>query len=170
MSDDTPSPKDPPPLLERPLTIATGLLTLIGMTVGGGFWAGLHYSESKALADKSELVAQHAQAVADLKICGTHLDTEKSNVAEIQSTCTNTQSTLAEKDRQILELTSAMERQSNCTFIHQQIVATQSEIARPSFQSVMVGGSMYEKEDIERKAMLQERLAQYQQQLGTCNR
>ena len=173
MSEDTPEPKAPPSLLERPLAIATALLTLIGMTVGGGFWAGLHYSESKALADKSELVAQHTQAVADLKICGANLDAEKSKVTAATSICTNTQAALAEKDQKILALTSVLERQSNCAFIHEQIRTIQAEIEYPTIRSVMAYSSDMTKQDEETKARhaaLEQRIAEYQKQLGTCNR
>lgn len=174
MSDDTPPPKDPLPLLERPLTITTGLLMLVGAAVSGGFWAGLHYSESKALADKSELVAQHAQAVTDLKICGTNLSTEKSSVAAVQATCTHTQAALAEKDRQILELTSALERQSNCAFIQAQIRETQAAIERPTIRSITDTTAeawvAREREAIAKRTVLEQRLAEYQKQLGTCHR
>jgi hypothetical protein len=170
MNDDSPSPKDKLALWERPVVIAGALLTLVVVASGGGFKAGQHYSESKALAEKSELVAEHAQAKADLKICSTTAQTEQQNAAKVQAVCASLTATVQAKDQQIADLSRQLGLQSNCTFIHEQIRSTQADIERPSFRSIMASGTTLDKDEAERKAQLQQRLAGYQQQLGTCDR
>ena len=173
MTDDTTASKEKPPLWDRSLTITTALLGIIGTAFTGGGWIGLHYGESKALAQNSELVAKHAQVVADLKISDTNLGIEKKRAAEMQTAYTNIQSALADKERQVLDLSRQLGLQSNCTFVQQQIRATQAEIDGSTINSIMAFSSDVEKGKAERNAkliMLEQRLAEYQKQLGTCNR
>jgi hypothetical protein len=61
-------------------------------------------------------------------------------------------------------------RESNCGFIHQQIIATQKELGGTGSLTIFDASEEWKQEQKQRRIGLETRLREYQQQLSSCNR
>lgn len=155
---------------DQSITRITALVTIVGSIFGAGLWVGQIIADAKSQSEKSEISAKLAHAEADVKIHTAKVDGQVTQINAMNMERERLRSANDAQQLQIADLSQKLGLQSNCTFIHEQIRLTQAEIERPSFSSIMASGTKFDKEEAERKAELQQRLAGYQQQLGTCNR
>ncbi len=169
MSDDDNTPKTQTAFWDQSLARMTALLTIVGMIFGAGLWVGQVIADAKGQAEKSELNAKLARVEADTKIHSAKVDSQAEQLNAMNAERARLQSAGDAQQQQIAELSQKLGLQSNCTFIHQQIKATEADIERPSMSSIMAAGTQFDQEQAQRMTLMQERLAAYQAQLGTCN-
>ena len=170
MSDDDNIPKTQTAFWDQSLARMTAMLTIVSMIFGAGLWVGQVIADAKGQAEKSELNAKLARVEADMTIHSAKVDSQAEQLNAMNAERARLQSAGDAQQQQIAELSQQLGLQSNCTFIHQQIKATEADIERPSMDSIMAAGIQFDQSQAERRTLLRERLAAYQAQLGTCNR
>jgi len=149
--------------------LLTVIFTVIGSTFSGGFWAGKIFTEHQSAILQAEL--KGALSIAQAKLEGSQGKNEQLSVTLLQwqSAHRKMQTDFSQQQQTIASLTKQLGQSNNCTFIHQQIIATQKLIEHPT--GVMVAISKEDKEnENERIALLQRRLENYTQQLSSCNK
>ncbi len=119
--------------------------------------------------ETSKLNAKLARVDTDTKIHSANVDSQAEQLNAMNIGRARLQSAGNAQQQQITGLSQKLGLQSNCTVIHQQIKATEADIARPSMRAITAAGTQVDQQDTERRTLMRERLAAYQAQLGTCN-
>lgn len=170
MSDDDNTTNTETSFWDKFLVRMTALATIVSAIFAAGVLLGQTTADVKNQVEKSELNAKFVRLEADTKIHGAKVDSQAEQLNAMNAERARLQSLSDTQQEQIADLSRKLGMQSNCTFIHQQIKATEAEIERPTIASVMAAGTQFDQIQAERRTLLRERLAAYQTQLGTCNR
>lgn len=138
------------------------------IAVSGGFWAGQTLAEAQALGQNAELKANVGQLQARLEVTQSKIDQAEKILVQWQEAYGKTQQVLAQKNAELAQLSSEVGRANNCAFIQRQIVETRQDIDHARFTWSSSAGKEYEEKQKSLINDLEQRLARYQQQLGTC--
>lgn len=150
--------------------VIVALATAFVAVLGAGFAAGLKYQESQSNVTIAEAKGSLAQSQAKLEVAQNRAEQLSALLPQWQSAYQKLQSELAQQQRTVASLAAQLGRSNNCTFIHEQIKATQTLIEHPGGIRVFDVSEESKAKEKERVASLQRRLDGYQQQLGTCNK
>ena len=152
--------------------VATIFVTFAGMSsiAGGAFWAGQKLMEAQSFAQQAELKGATAQLQARLEVAQSRAESLASANAQWQSEYQKLQAVLTQRSAEVTQLSVSLGRANNCTFIHEQILATRAEMDNTGSMVTLHASKEWDEKQKMRKAMLEKRLEGYQQQLGSCNK
>ncbi len=158
------------------VSVISTLFAVIAALVYGGFWVGQHLTEAKTEAQIAKLTVEMTKLEstagelrAELKVASARKAQLAETNAAWQSTHQKTLGEMARQQQEVVSLSTALGRASNCTFIHEQIRSIDMQMKSTGSLVVFSAGEEWKKEQSERKTALQSQLAAYQQQLGQCN-
>jgi Rad3-related DNA helicase len=151
-------------------TIVSTTIAVCAAIAYGGFWVGQQIAESKSLVQQAELRAATAQVQAKLEVAQAQLQASVAASAQMKELLERSQKTVEDKNNEIAKLNEALGRSNNCAFVHQQIIDTKREMEGTGSMIVFSADAEWQEKQRIRRAMLEQRLSGYQQQLGTCNK
>lgn len=155
-----------------------GVLTLIGGCLAGAYKFGKEVRDGEASKENATQDSKHSTELIELKGIISEMSIKialtdsKKSAAESEATRWKAaydsllvQLEAEQQSRQ--ELTLALAKSDNCTFIHEQIRSLQTEIR----SSTLIWQSPDDKANEKaRQDPLELQIQRYQEQLGTCNR
>ncbi|MDR7070604.1 chromosome segregation ATPase [Pseudoxanthomonas japonensis] len=147
----------------------TAVCTAIVALLGAGYWAGGTVAENGSAIRQGEQVGTINELRSQLGSARSEISRATQAVIESREAHKKTYLELEALRRENATLSAKVNRASNCTFIHAQIRALETQIQETKpfwFGNDRASAIAEEKE---RKAALQQRLEGYQHQLGTCN-
>lgn len=150
--------------------VISAAVSALGVVAYGGYWLGGVVVSSQQASQNSELRATLAQTQTQLDLARNRTEQLAGMLAQWQTAYQKSQVVIDGQQASLASMSAQLGRANNCSFIHEQILATQSEIERPAGLILLAASDDQKKEEQERIASLQRRLEIYQQQLSTCNR
>jgi endonuclease/exonuclease/phosphatase (EEP) superfamily protein YafD len=150
---------------------AISLVASVVSSVGyGGYWAGQYLEQSKSGIELAELRGSLSQVQGKLEAAQGRSDQLAATLQQWQAGYQKLQAELSQQQSIDASLAAQLGRASNCTFIQEQILATQKLMESPSGVVVFSADEEHKRQERERVAALQHRLDGYQQQLVACSR
>ena len=156
------------------------LIAILFVFSGAGFWLANYQAENRvsgaqarterieaeAQLKVNQITSENIQLQSEIKDIESKLVDFKSANDEWKKLYEQQLNIISLKNRDLEKLSSSLGKVSNCSFIHSQIIATKNEMKSvKSF--VIFSGRAENKEEL---AVLENRLALFQEQLGTCNK
>lgn len=153
------------------------IFTAFSAVAGGSFWVGQQIAESKAevrvanaAIERADLQSQVGETKADLKVSSARISQLLEKKLSLQSAHRASQAELERQRQEIVSLSTALGKASNCTFIHDQIRAINVQLQSTGSLILFSNSEESKQKESERKASLQSQMSEYQQQLGNCNK
>lgn len=151
--------------------------TVFSTVAGGGFWVGQQIAEAKAetrvanaAVERASLQSQIGEAKADLKVYSARVTQLFEANASWQNAYQASQAELERQRQEIVSLSTALGKASNCKFIHDQIRAINLQLKSTGGPLIFSDSQDWKQKQSERMASLQSQTSAYQQQLGSCNK
>ena len=150
----------------------SAILTIITATVATGYKIGLYLTEVRFTEQQTSLKLEYSQRQVKLEAEVAQLNLALKDATRIMEELEAKQQTIERNSNEIAKLTEDLDRcnNSNCVFIHQQIIDTKKEMATSGSVIVNAFDPEWNEREKLRKATLEQRLNGYQQQLGGCNK
>jgi hypothetical protein len=142
--------------------ITTVTFAVFGALASGGFWLGQQFAESRAAVQQAKLEGANAQLQAKLEGSEVRIQLLSQTNEQFKDAGEWLERLLEQKTQEVNKLAADLGRSNNCGFIHQQIRLTLDEM-RTKWR-------MDPEAEQARRGILEHRLAEYQRQLGTCNK